>query len=94
LENSDGLDLYAQATLGIEADSWWKSPLGRYVLQRSLSQTEAIRTQFKTVDPNDSKAVARLQTDWAVAEGALVWIQEAIAAGKQAMDLLEIEKER
>jgi len=92
-DNQDDIGLYAQLTIGKDADAFWSSSLGRYVLQRSLSQTESIRAQFKTVDPNDSKKVLELQTEWKVAEQALVWINEAIMAGRAARGILEQEQE-
>ena len=85
--------LHSQASLGKEADDFWRSNLGRYILARSLEETESIRTQFRTVDANDSKAIAKLQADWNVAEKALVWLQEAIQAGKAALDILEQQQQ-
>lgn len=93
MTDHDEAYLHAQASLGKEADAFWTSNLGRYILKRSLEETEFIRTQFRTVDATDSKAVAKLQNDWIVAEKALVWLNEAIQAGKAALDILESQQQ-
>jgi hypothetical protein len=94
MQEPDEIDKFATSHLGTEADLWWKSPLGRYVVKRSLDETEAIRNEFRTVDPLQIKQVQELQSRWKIAEQALIWLNEAIAAGKQAAEMLEIEKER
>ena len=85
--------LYARAVLGEVADGFLKSDIGRYVIHRSLDETKEIILQFKAVDPNDAQAVQALQLKWRVAEQALVWIYEAVHAGKQALSILEATTE-
>lgn len=90
----DDLELYKQMVLGAEAQKFWTSELGKFILKRSLGETEAIRTQFKTVEASNPLAILKLQNDWKVAEQALVWIQEAIMAGNQAKLILEDKQEK
>ena len=94
MPEQDQIDKYSTQHLGTEAELFWKSPLGRYVLKRSLDETESIRNEFRSVDPLKIREVQELQIRWKIAEQALIWLNEAIAAGRQAADMIEIETER
>ena len=94
MQEPDDIEKYATQHLGVEAELFWKSPLGRYVVKRSLDETEMIRNEFRTVDPLQIRQVQELQNRWKIAEQALIWLNEAIAEGKQAAEMIEIEKER
>lgn len=90
----DAIDQFGLVHLGTEASLWWKSPLGRYVIKRSLDETEEIRAAFRDVDAGDRRKVEDLQLRWKVAEQALIWLNEAIKSGENAMTMLEIDHER
>ena len=86
--------LYARAVLGEVADGFLKSDIGRYVINRSRAEIKDIIPQLKEADPADAKAIQDLQTRWKVAEKAVIWLYEAIHAGKQALSILEDTAEK
>ena len=94
MQDPDAIEKYVTSHLGTEAELFWKSPIGRYVVQRSLDETELIRNEFRDVNPMEIRKVQELQNKWRVAEQALIWLNEAIAAGRQAAEMLELDKER
>jgi hypothetical protein len=87
----DKASLYAEAILGQDADEFWKSDIGRYVIMRSKEETDRIISEIKTVSP---EGLSRLQTDWVIAEKALIWINDAIVAGRQALNQLNDLQDR
>ena len=82
---------YANKILGENIDKWWNSDIGQYVLGRSLDKTERLTAELRTVDPEDSKRIRDIQFNIRVAEQALVWLNEQIHAGQQALNLLDME---
>lgn len=69
------------------------SDIGRYVIDRSLNETKEIISKLKGVNAVDVVKVQELQNSWRVAEQALVWLYEAVAAGKQSLSILDAVKE-
>lgn len=69
------------------------SDIGRYVIDRSLNETKEIISKLKGVNAADVVKVQELQNSWRVAEQALVWLYEAVAAGKQSLSILDAVKE-
>lgn len=85
--------LHAQALLGERASMFLNSDIGRYVIDRSLNETKEIISKLKGVNAVDVVKVQELQNSWRVAEQALVWLYEAVAAGKQSLSILDAVKE-
>jgi len=91
--NDQDIELIKLAVLGQEADEWWNSDLGQYVLERSLRESKSLTTKLKFHDPFDTEGIQKLQFDIQVAEKALVWIGQAIQEGRQAFQSLERQQE-
>jgi len=80
---------FAEAVLGEDAQVFWKSDLGQWVIARSLKESEDATNKLRQADPEDAKVIRDLQNDIKNAEQALIWIDEAIRNGKQAIQELE-----
>jgi hypothetical protein len=78
--------LFLEAVLGKQAEEWWNSDLGQYVVARSKAESDAIINEIRDCD-EDYFGILRAR--WVVVESALKWIDEAIQAGKQALAQLE-----
>ncbi len=81
--------MFAEAVLGEDAQVFWKSELGQWVIARSLKESEDATNKLKQADPEDVKVIRDLQNNIKNAEQALIWINEAIRIGKQAIQELE-----
>ena len=87
----DKSGLYAEAILGKDAEEFWISELGQYIINRSKEETDVIINELKTAKPRELKA---LQDRWEIAEKALIWLNDAIRAGTQAIETLEDLQDR
>ena len=76
------------AARGVEAQAWLNSPVGRYVVERSIQQVEEAQAQLLEVDPTDAKAVAALQRAATTARDAVQWIIDAVQDGEAAYKAL------
>ena len=91
--DSDEALLYAQGVLGVLAEQFWSSDVGRYVIQRSLDESRAVIAKLKDIDAFETHKILALQLEWRASEKALIWINEAIQAGKSAVAILENRQE-
>jgi uncharacterized FAD-dependent dehydrogenase len=82
-------ELEAVITLGMDAEAFMRSNVGRYLAQRAAEEIEVARTSLETVDPEDAKAVRDLQFVIAVARATTSWMKEAIDDGRNAAEQLE-----
>ena len=73
--------------LGDDADQFFNSDLGKYVMERAKEEVEANTEYLKKCDPNDSREIIRMQTNIRVAEGALVWMAEALSSGRELLQM-------
>lgn len=73
--------------LGDLADTFFKSDLGRYAISRANEEVERYTEELKGCDPYDHKRINSLQTDIRVAEKALIWIGEALKAGREELQI-------
>lgn len=85
----DEKQLYKDAILGQDAEQFFTTELGQWVLKKSLAESEKAATELRAVDPENSKAVRELQNEIMIAERCLIWFNNAIRAGKQALEILE-----
>lgn len=76
--------LWDGVTLGIEAEAFMKSPVGLHVKAQAMADIDEAFDEFKTVDPEDSKAVRAIQMKALVAGTAVTWLIGLIESGEQA----------
>ena len=83
--------LYAEAMLGADVDDFFNTDMGRYVLARSKEDAEEATEQLKDIEFYKSNEIADLQMKIKKAEQAVLWLNEILIAGKEAIQLLEGE---
>lgn len=76
--------LIKKAQLGIEAQTFIESNLGKYVIARAEKQIDEANMSLSTADPFDASNIAHLQSKIAVARAAVQWIAEAVNEGYAA----------
>lgn len=76
--------LKSRIELGMDAQAFLKSELGRYLLQRSDQDVVEGLRDLRAADPTDTRAVIAAQTKCDVAERWLKWFIDAINTGKNA----------
>jgi hypothetical protein len=85
----DEQTLYADCMLGRDAEDFFKSEIGRYVLARADEVIQEATGKLKVIPAQETDKIRNLQLLIAKAEGAIQWLNEQIYAGKQALQQLE-----
>lgn len=86
----DERQLYAESILGKDAEQFFKTELGQYVIGMSAIEVAEIHEKMETAK---TSAISDLQKDVLVAKKALLWINDAIHLGKQALGQLEAQED-
>jgi hypothetical protein len=81
--------LYAEAVLGKDAEDFFKSDIGRYVLAESQRIVDDAVGVLKVIAATDHARIMALQLKIGCAEGAVQWLKDMIMAGNQALQSLE-----
>lgn len=79
-------DLEDRVILADAAESFLRSPLGRYLEKRAQDNAMDAMQALKSVDPNNAVAVRALQNEVFRAESIALWIAQAIQDGQLALD--------
>lgn len=74
----------ATIEFGLDVKQFMGTNLGRYLQHKANADMEAALDALATVDPEDPKAIRKLQNDAVVAARILSWIAEAVNEGEQA----------
>ena len=81
--------LYAEAMLGKDAEEFWQSDIGRYILGRiEEEEKEAVEILVK-VSPWRRRRIMELQSRISRAQSIKGWFSELIISGRQALEQLE-----
>lgn len=83
-QETDLQQMQSTIAFGLDVKQFMGSTLGRYMQAKANEQIEAARDALQTVDPEDTRAVRKLQNDAAVAGAVLMWLGEAVTDGEQA----------
>jgi hypothetical protein len=75
-----------KARLGIEAESFLHSTLGRYLMERADLEVEQATIELIKADAGDFKANRDLRNKIQVAHNFKAWLVEAITAGRVATE--------
>jgi len=78
--------------LGLSAESFLGSPLGKFLVGRAEGEIEEAVEKLKTTDPEDAKAIRDLQNRIYRAESVQYWLAEAIMTGENAQQELLDER--
>jgi hypothetical protein len=79
--NEEMLEL---AKLGIEAEAFMRSPLGKYLEGKALKEEKYAFAELVNAAPDDVKANTDLRNQIHVARMFLVWMDDAIQSGRAA----------
>lgn len=85
-------ELLADYSLGQEAEAFYKSDLGQYVLGRIDEEILDSQYQLGRVSPWRRRRIQQLQNQLHRAESFKSWMAELIMSGRQALDQLQIEE--
>jgi len=83
-EQREGQELRSRIAFGLDVQQFMDTRIGKYLQDRANSDIETALEALKTVDPEDPKAIRKLQNDVAVASNVLDWLGQAVTEGEQA----------
>lgn len=81
--------LIAECELGVAAEEFLESQVGRYVVGAADQEMKRIKDDLIGVDPLASKAIADLQAQYQARCLAIRWLCEAVKKGKDAARVIE-----
>lgn len=84
-------DLLQIAQLGVEAEAFKSTNLGRYLFQKADDEIIEALHELARVDPTNVKRITELQNQSYRANSFMTWIDEAIESGNFAIDELQTE---
>jgi len=85
--------LYAEAALGRDAEEFWATDVGRYVLARiEEEETEALDKLYR-VSPFRWRRILELKADIRRVRDMKAWFSELIVTGRQAMQQLPLPQQ-
>ena len=83
-------DTFEIARLGIEVETWFRDPVGRYVLERAEREVEEAFSEWLDADQDHQDPGLHRRAN--AARQAVAWLNEAIVDGESAhKDLQENE---
>jgi uncharacterized protein YdaU (DUF1376 family) len=83
--------LFAEATLGIEAQEFFASEIGRFLVGRCDQEIAEASDKLATVSTWRRNRIQQLQNQIWRAQSFKGWLAELVIAGRQAEALLERE---
>lgn len=81
-----------QASFGAVVDSFIRSDIGVYLIQRAEKEVETAVEELKRVDAKDGKAIEKIQNRIWRAESIQQYLGDAIMAGAEALKILDGEE--
>lgn len=88
-EQRDAHGIMATIAFGLDAEAFMGSTLGKYLTAKAQADMANAQEALLTVDPEDARAVRKLQNDAAIASNFLLWLGQAVTAGEIAQRELE-----
>jgi exonuclease VII small subunit len=77
-------ELMRQVALGLDVQAFLATTAGQQLVARCDDLIESARAQLEDVDPEDPKAVRRLQNEAAIGHAIKRWLEEFAMSGEQA----------
>ena len=90
MEYDDLATIRAEILLGHECEAFFDTEPGQYVKARAMEVVVEAIESLKRTSAGDKEQIERIQLELKSAENALIWLNEAIQNGRQAMQQLEI----
>jgi len=88
-------ELYIAAAIGDEADKFFQSDLGQYVLQKSLQEVAENQKRFAEATISELRGTNIAEETHAninIARKALLWMNTALQEGRKSLALLDVEQ--
>ena len=85
--------LFDIAVLGEQVDQFFKSDIGKYLMDHAAEQEAQGLEELKKVKCTDSQAVWDAQCQVWIAEKFRLWLTDAVQAGLKAQMILEDREE-
>ena len=89
LDTEEGKELMQRVAIGLDAERFLRSDLGGFVLDRLIEQRKAAMALLEDVDPDDAKAVRKIQNEAYLPQMILQTINDAIESYKLAEERLQ-----
>ena len=83
-------ELLSLARLGVDAESFMGTKLGKFLAMKAASEIEAATAELIAADPDDLKANTVLRNQINVAGMFLTWMNESISIGRAAHEQLKM----
>lgn len=77
---------YALVALGEEANQWFRTPVGMFVLKKMNDEVQELQDLFISCEPHDTKTMQEIHFNILVAQKGLEWLNEVINEGQMAYD--------
>jgi len=81
-------ELLQIAKLGIEAEAFVRSPLGKYLMLKANAEISAAMDDLVSADPADVKLNTEIRVHIHTAKMFIIWVNEAANIGRQAHNQL------
>ena len=81
--------LVQRAVFGKQVEAFLNTDIGRYMVNRALDQKKDAQDLFTKVDCHNPVEVQKVQSAILVADAIVDWLQDAVADGIQALNLIE-----
>jgi hypothetical protein len=85
-------DLLRAARLGIEVEAFLRTPVGKYLHSKALSEIEAATELLIEAQPDDERKNREIRNQIHVARMFLVWMSEAINVGEAAHEQIKMDE--
>jgi len=87
-------ELIDLAKMGIDAESFMGTPLGKFLESKACNEEAAALEELVNADPDDVKSNTQLRNQIHVARMFLVWMSDSIRAGRAAHEQLRELEDR
>lgn len=85
-------ELIEIARLGVDAEAFLQSPLGKYLYGQAKAEIESATQELIDADPEDGKLNRELRSRIHVARMFTVLLDSVVSCGRQAYDQLKEEE--
>ncbi len=82
-------ELLSMARMGIDAESFMRTPLGQFLIKKASNEIAAATEELIEADPSDIKVNTEIRNRIHVARMFIVWLGDSIAAGRSAHEQLK-----
>lgn len=89
MPSDEARELWVAAELGMDAATFMRSKLGKYILRRANEEYQDALAELADVDPTNPERIRALQSDIKRCVALEAWLREAVEAGRNAEGILE-----